>query len=160
MKTKFPILPLTGQSRFAVLPALAFFIAQTAHAGTTYWAGVPGVSADTNWSDTANWTGAQQTYYNQVVFNGVGANANNNFAVNNVLDQVTGPAQMPIWELDYIPVNGNYTTLIDPGVTMLLGAGQGHLMIGADITSPGTPATSGAVETIKIAGQRRHGSGR
>ena len=105
------------------------------------------MSADTNWSDTANWTGAQQTYYNQTVFNGVGANANNNFAINNVLDQATGPAQMPIWELDFIPVNGNYTTLIDPGVTMQLGAGQGHLMVGADINTPGTPAPASAVET-------------
>ncbi len=152
MKTKFPILPLTGKARCLASSALAFFIAHSAQAGNDYWAGVPGVSADTNWSDAANWTGEQQTYYSQVEFTGVGASANNNFAVNNVLDQTTGPAQVPIWELDYIPVNGNYTTLIDPGVTMLLGAGQGHLMVGADILSPGTPATSGAVETITIAG--------
>src|SRR5580692_1119337 len=144
MKTKFPILSLTGTARIAVLPALALAAMQTAQAGTDYWAGVPGVSADTNWSDAANWTGAQQTYYNQVVFNGIGANANNNTVVNNVLDQTTGVAQMPIWELDYVPTNGNYTTLIDPGVTMTLGAGQGHLMVGADINSPSTPATAGA----------------
>ena len=56
-----------------------------------------------------------QTYFNQVEFAGVGASANNNFAVNNVLDNVTGVAQMPMWELDYIPTNGNYTTLINPG---------------------------------------------
>ncbi|HEV2454295.1 MAG TPA: autotransporter-associated beta strand repeat-containing protein [Verrucomicrobiae bacterium] len=152
MKTKIPTFSLTGKARLAIVPALALLMMPAAHAGTDYWAGVPGVSADTNWSDSANWSGAQQTYYNEVEFTGVGANAINNTAVNNVLDQTTGPAQMPIWELDYIPVNGNYTTLIDPGVTMTLGAGQGHLMVGADITSPGTPATAGAVETITITG--------
>lgn len=152
MKTKNPIVRLTGKACFAVLPTLALLMMPAAHAATDFWAGVPGVSADTNWSDSANWTGAQQTYYNEVEFTGFGANANNNFAVNNVLDQATGPAQMPIWELDYVPTNGNYTTLIDPGVNMTLGAGQGHLMVGADINSPGSPATAGAVETITITG--------
>jgi fibronectin-binding autotransporter adhesin len=152
MKTKIPTFKLTGAARWVALPALAFFMAQTTQAAVTYWAGVPGVSADTNWSDAANWSGAQQTYYNEVEFNGVGTNANNNVAVNNVLDQATGPAQMPIWELDYVPTNGNYTTLIDPGVTMVLAAGQGHLMVGADINTPSTPAPAGAVETITIAG--------
>jgi fibronectin-binding autotransporter adhesin len=152
MKTKNPIVSLTGKARFAVLPALALAFAQAAHAGSDFWAGVPGVSADTNWSDTANWTGAQQTYYNQVEFTGVGANPNNVFVVNNVLDQTTGPAQVPIWELDYVATNGNYTTLINPGVTMGLGAGQGHLMVGADINTPGTPAPASAVETMTITG--------
>ena len=152
MKTKTPTIKLMGKARFAVLPVLAFLMMPAAYAGSDFWAGVPGVSADTNWSDAANWTGAQQTYFNQVEFNGVGTNANNNTAVNNVLDQTTGPAQVPIWELDYIPTNGNYTTLINPGVTMSLAAGQGHLMVGADINTPSAPAPASAVETITITG--------
>lgn len=126
----------------------------TARAANDYWAGSPGVTATTNWSDANNWTSAQQTYYNQVEFLGPGANANNNFAVNNVLDNIAapGPAQMPIWELDFTPTNGNYTTLIDPGITMQIGAGNGNLKVGADILHTGSPAPANAVETVTIAG--------
>ncbi|HEY1786856.1 MAG TPA: autotransporter-associated beta strand repeat-containing protein, partial [Verrucomicrobiae bacterium] len=152
MKTKFKIRRFAGKIQLAMVAALSLFAVRPAQAGTDFWAGVPGVTPDTNWTDIANWTGAQQTYYNQVVFNGVGANANNDVSINNLLDGTSGVAQMPIWELDYIPTNGNYTTLINPGVTMSLGAGQGHLMVGADITSPGNPAPASAVETITIAG--------
>ncbi|HUA65619.1 MAG TPA: autotransporter-associated beta strand repeat-containing protein [Alphaproteobacteria bacterium] len=155
MKTKFPILPLTGTARCLTASAVALFIAHSTQAANDYWIAVPGVSADTNWSDGANWTspnGGGSTSYNQVEFTGIGASANNNFAVNNVVDQIGGYVVLPIWELDYIPTNGNYTTLIDPGVTVTLGAGQGHLMVGADILTPGAPATSGAVETITITG--------
>jgi len=42
-------------------------------------AGRPGVSATTNWTDAANWTSPQQTYYNQVQFTGTGASAKFNF---------------------------------------------------------------------------------
>ncbi|MGH7940002.1 MAG: hypothetical protein ACREFR_02895, partial [Limisphaerales bacterium] len=155
MKTRFPTFTLTAQARIAALAALVLAIMPAARASNAYWVGIPGVSADTNWSDSANWTspnGAQSTYYSQVVFNGVGTNANNNFAVNNCLDQISGFVSMPIWELDYTPTNGNYTTLINPGITLNLGAGQGHLMVGADINTPTTPAPAGAVETITITG--------
>lgn len=136
---------------FATL-ALCLALVPAIQAANDYWAGVPGVSADTNWSDTANWTSAQQTYYNQVEFLGTGANANNNTAVNNVLDSTSGDSQMPIWELDYTPTNGNYTTLINPGITMQIAAGNGNLKVGADILHTGSPATANAVETITIAG--------
>src|SRR5215469_9234259 len=109
MKTKFPNSRLIGKASSVILAA--FSMVPLAQAANVYWEGVPGVSADTNWSDTANWswngTGTLNTYYNEVEFTGVGANAINNFAVNNVLDSTSGaPSQMPIWQLDYIPVNG------------------------------------------------------
>ena len=123
--------------------------------------GSPGAGATTNWTDAANWTYAgqlsPQTYFNQVEFAGVGASANNNFAVNNVLDNVTGVAQMPMWELDYIPTNGNYTTLINPGVTMIVGVGNhGYLTVGADQLNGSSPAPANAVETITITGSWRN----
>jgi fibronectin-binding autotransporter adhesin len=155
MKTKFPSLTLTGTARCLAASALAFFITHSAQAANDFWIAVPGVSADTNWSDSGNWSspnGGTSTSYNQVEFLGTGASANNNFAVNNVADQVSGYLILPIWELDYVPTNGNYTTLINPGIALELGAGQGHLMVGADINTPGSPATAGAVETIKITG--------
>ena len=152
MNTKNPILKLTGQACIATL--LAFLIMPCARAATEQWIGVPGVNTDTNWSDAANWSSPQQTYFNQVQFLGIGANANNNTAVNNVLDSTAapGPAQMPIWELDFTPTNGNYTTLIAPGVTMQTGAGNGNLKVGADILHTSSPASANAVETITIEG--------
>ena len=150
MKTKNPILRLTGQASFAMW--LALLMMPSARAATEQWIGVPGVSTDTNWSDGNNWSSPQQTYYNQVQFLGIGANAINNTAVNNVLDQTTGPAQMPIWELDYAPTNANYTTLIAPGATLQTGAGNGYLKVGADILNTGSPAPANAVETITIKG--------
>jgi len=124
----------------------------SASADTEQWLGVPGTSATTNWTDVANWNGPQQTYYNQVQFTGTGASANNNFSVNNVLDSATGVAQMPVWELDYVPVNGNYTTLINPGVSLTLGAGWGSMYVGADALNNSSPAAANAVETITILG--------
>lgn len=123
-----------------------------AKADYNFWAGVPGTSATTNWTDGANWTGAVQTYYNEVEFIGPGGNPNNSTAVNNVLDGTSGVSQMPIWELDYAPTNLNYTTLISPGVTLNLGAGRGWLVVGADQLHTSDPAPANAVETITITG--------
>lgn len=138
----------------ASLLALAFCLASApgARAAYDYWAGVPGTSVDTNWTTPANWTSAVQTYYNEVEFLGVGANPNNVYTVNNVLNATTGVSQMPIWELDYTPTNGNYTTLIAPGVTMNLAANNGSLKVGADLLHTTFPATSNAVETISFVG--------
>src|ERR1039458_4811884 len=123
---------IMSASRIVPMLALALSVASSpsARAAYDYWAGVPGTSATTNWTDAANWTSAIQTYYNEVEFTGIGASANNNFAVNNVLDGTTGVAQMPIWELDYAATNGNYTTLINPGITLNLAAGRGCLTLG------------------------------
>jgi fibronectin-binding autotransporter adhesin len=123
-----------------------------ARAANDYWAGVPGTSVDTNWTTAANWTSAVQTYYNQVEFLGVGANPNNVYSVNNVLNATTGVSQEPIYELDYTPTNGNYTTLINPGITMNLAAGRGYLTAGADVLHTTAPAPANAVETITIQG--------
>ena len=135
-----------------LLPTLCL-AAGSASAATEQWLGVPGTSATTNWTDAANWTmGVQQTYYNQVQFTGTGASANTDFSVNNVLDGTTGVAQMPIWQLDFTPLNGNYTTLINPGVTLTTGAGNGTLTVGADILNNSSPAAANAVETITLTG--------
>lgn len=150
--------PLTSVFTRLGLPLaslLLLSVAPSALAANDFWAAVPGTSATTNWTDAANWTftgqTSPQTYYNQVEFIGVGANANNSTAVNNVLDAATGVSQMPIWELDYAVTNGNYTTLINPGVTLTLGAGRGFLYVGADQLT-GSPAPANAVETITITG--------
>lgn len=127
----------------AVLPAFG---------ATEHWIGVPGVSASINWTDPANWSSPQQTYYNQVQFLGSGMTSNNDFTVNSILDSTTGCAQVPIWELDFTPVNGNYTTLIDPGVTLNLAAGRGYFLVGADQLSTSHPAPSNAVETVTFTG--------
>lgn len=150
--------PLTSVSPRLVLvvSTLIALAASTAKAANDFWAGVSGSSASTNWTDPANWTfsgqSSPQTYFNQVEFIGVGASPNNNTAVNNVLDATTGISQMPIWELDYAVTNGNYTTLIAPGVTMQTGAGNGFLKVGADVLHTGSPAPADAVETITILG--------
>ncbi|HXB58092.1 MAG TPA: hypothetical protein VNU95_00915, partial [Candidatus Acidoferrales bacterium] len=106
---KFKTHRFAGKTQFGLAAVLAVLAAHSVQAASDYWAGVPGVTPTTNWTDPGNWTYAgqssPQTYYNQVGFLGVGANANNNVSVNNVLDSATGVAQMPIWELDYIPTN-------------------------------------------------------
>ncbi|HEY3861590.1 MAG TPA: hypothetical protein VGO59_06840 [Verrucomicrobiae bacterium] len=145
MKTKTVV-----QTLFAA--ALIVMAAPLARADYDFWAGVPGTSATTNWTDAANWTGAVQTYYNEVEFRGPGANANTDFSINNELDGTSGVSQMPIWELDYIATNGNYTTLIDAGVTLNLGAGRGFLVIGADQLNTANPAPANAFETMTLTG--------
>src|SRR5271167_2402141 len=123
MQTTPRVSQVTRNASFGALLVLSLFINYPARAAYDFWAGVPGTTATTNWTDAANWTYAgqssPQTYFNQVEFAGVGASA-----VNNVLDNTTGVAQMPMWELDYIPTNGNYTTLINPGITMTIGVGN------------------------------------
>jgi fibronectin-binding autotransporter adhesin len=152
MKIGFKISKLTTKAKVGMVLALSTLAAYSASASTEQWIGVPGVSATINWTDANNWNSVQQTYYNQVQFTGTGTNANSNFSVNNVLDATTGVAQMPIWELDYVPVNGNYTTLINPGVTLNLNAGRGYLYVGADALNTASPAPANAVETIAIQG--------
>src|ERR1700722_2916578 len=120
MKRNFKSSNIQRGTQFGAMLAIFILAAQRGFADTEQWKGAPNVSASTNWTDAANWTGPQQTYYNQVQFTGTGANANTDFSVNNVLDGTSGVAQMPIWELDYTPLNGNYTTLINPGVTLTL----------------------------------------
>jgi len=153
MKIESNIAKLTTKVKVGTLLAISVFAVFSGHAATEQWIGMPGVSATTNWTDAANWTSPQQTYFNQVQFTGTGANNNANFSVNNVLDAASGVAQMPIWELDYIPTNGNYTTLINPGVTLLVGVGNhGYLTVGADQLSGNSPAPANAVETIAFTG--------
>jgi autotransporter-associated beta strand protein len=143
-----------ARAKFAIGLFASASVALSASAATEQWAGIPGVTASILWSDPGNWTAPQSTYYNQVQFTGSGTNLNTDFTVNNELDSATGPAQMPIWELDFVPLNGNYTTLIDPGVTLTLGAGRGWLLVGADQLDTSTPAAAGAVETITITGDQ------
>src|SRR5260370_35603718 len=152
MKSPRQIVVSASRVSYLSVLALCLLAARPARADYNFWAGAPGISATTNWTDAANWTGAIQTYYNEVEFTGIGTSANNNFSVNNVLYATTGDAQVPIGELDFVPTNGNYTTLISPGVTLTLNAGRGFLEIGADQLHTGSPAPSNAVETITITG--------
>lgn len=150
-------LNLTRKVQCGAMVALVGFAVQPAHAANDFWAGVPGITATTNWTDAANWTftgqASPQTYFNEVEFTGVGASPNSSVAVNNVLDNVNGIAQMPMYELDYIPTNQNYTTLINPGITMTVGVGNhGFLTVGADQLSGSSPAPADAMETITITG--------
>src|SRR5260370_8202105 len=140
MKSPRQIVVSASRVSYLSVLALCLVAARSARADYNFWAGVPGVSATTNWTDAANWTGAIQTYYNEVEFTGIGTSANNDFSVNNVLDGTTGVAQVPIWELDFVPTNGNYTTLISPGGTLTLNAGRAHLAVGAHQCHPATPA--------------------
>ncbi|HWD94318.1 MAG TPA: autotransporter-associated beta strand repeat-containing protein [Verrucomicrobiae bacterium] len=150
MKLLTPVTP----RRLGLLLASTLLVlaASPAKAGYDFWAGSPDVGATTNWTDGANWTDTVQTYYNEVEFLGAGASPNTSTAVNNVLDGTSGVSQMPIWELDYAPTNLNYTTLINPGVTLTLGAGRGWLVVGADQLTTASPAPANAVETITITG--------
>src|SRR5690242_2608436 len=153
MKTESFTAVLASKVQRCIVQAICVFATCSTFAASEQWQGVPGVSATTNWTDAANWTSPQQTYFNQVQFTGTGANNNANFSVNNVLDGTTGVAQMPIWELDYVPTNGNYTTLINPGVTMTVGVGNhGYLTVGADQLNGSSPAPANAVETITFTG--------
>ena len=161
MKIEFPIDILPAKTRIGTLLAILVFATFSGYAATEQWISVPGVSATTNWTDAANWgnfsgfgsSTPPQTYFNQVQFTGTGANLNSVFSINNVLDSATGVAQVPIWELDYTPTNGNYTTLINPGVTMTVGVGNhGFLTVGADQLSGSSPAPANAMETIAFTG--------
>jgi fibronectin-binding autotransporter adhesin len=152
MKSESTISGWSNTKFFAGCLVLFQLAACSAWAATEQWQGIPGISATTNWSDPLNWTSPQQTYYNQVQFTGTGASPNTDFSINNVLDGTGGVSQMPIWELDYVPVNSNYTTLIDPGVTLTLDAGNGKLVIGADQLNTANPAPANAFETITITG--------
>jgi len=93
--------------------ALVLQAIQNAPAATEHWIGNPGVTASTNWSDSANWSSPQQTFFNQVQFLGAGA-VGAPGVINSVVDSTTGPAQMPIWQFDITPTNANYTFLIAP----------------------------------------------
>ncbi|HXR46411.1 MAG TPA: hypothetical protein VN784_03135 [Candidatus Limnocylindrales bacterium] len=160
MKTISKVAQVTRIASLTAVLALSLLLNYSSHAAYAYWGGVPNTSATTNWSDAANWpeppgnwSGGSSTYYNEVEFNGVGTYPNTITNVNNVLDDTTAVAQMPIWELDYIPTNGNYTTLIDPGITMTVGVGNhGYLAVGADQLNGSTPAPANAVEIITITG--------
>src|ERR1035437_4160699 len=140
-------------ARFSLILTGAFSLwaIQPASAGTEQWKGVPGTSATTNWTDSANWTGVTppQTYNNQVQFKGIGA-VGAPGVINNVLDDTTGVATMGTWELDYICTNVNYTTLIAPGKTLITANGNGKLYVGCDQLTAG--GVSNAVETITITG--------
>lgn len=125
---------------------LGLMAARDGHTATIQWQGQPGVSATINWSDSANWTTPSSTWYNQVQFLGTGANAPGDLTVNTILDGATAASQMPIWQLDFNNVNGNYVTLVNPGVTLYVSAGNGWTTVGA----PGTPID--AVEVIKFTG--------
>jgi len=71
--------------------ALCTFAAYSGSAATEQWQGGPGVSATTNWTDAANWTSPQQTYYNQVQFTPARGQAPIQFfSVNNVFDSGLG----------------------------------------------------------------------
>ena len=154
---KLPTPALTHRRALLLASTLCLFLTGLAKAANDFWAGAPGTGATTNWTDAANWTFAgqssPQTYFNEVEFTGVGASANNDLSVNNVLDSTTGVAQVPIWELDYVPTNGNYTTLINPGVNLVVGVGNhGYLTVGADQLNGSSPAPANAVETITFTG--------
>src|ERR1017187_9278641 len=140
-------------ARFSLLltVALSLWAVQPASAGTEHWKAVPGTSASTNWSDSANWTGISppQTYFNEVDFTGIGA-VGAPGVINNVLDNTSTIAQMPIWQLAFIPTNANYTTLILPGKTLSTAAGNGKMYVGSDQLAAGGWAN--AVETITITG--------
>ena len=140
-------------ARFSLIltVALSLWDALPARASTEHWIGVPGTSANTNWSSSANWSSPQQTYFNQVDFTGIGAIGAPG-VINNVLDSTAapGPSQVPIYQLDFIPTNANYTTLILPGKTLSTGAGNGKLYVGSDQLTAGGWAN--AVETITITG--------
>jgi fibronectin-binding autotransporter adhesin len=151
---------LTTRAKVGMALALTTLMATSGLAATEQWIGVAGVSATTNWSDAANWgnfsgfgsSTPPQTYYNQVQFAGTGASLNSVFSVNNVIDNISTVAQMPIWELDFVPTNGNYTTLIDPGITLTLAAGNGQMFVGADALNTASPAPANAIETITLLG--------
>jgi len=56
------------------VPLLAgLFAAHLASAAVAPWIGNPGVTATTNWSDTANWTGGVGASANDVKFGGTGS---------------------------------------------------------------------------------------
>ena len=152
---KHPVL-----AKFSPILTLIFSLwaVQQAPAGTEHWKAVPGTSATTNWTDTANWTGVNppQTFFNNVDFNvAAGGSPVNNFTVNNVFTAATGVAQMPMFGLRYYATNVNYTTLILPGQTLATAAGNNgnQFLVGADqVNGANLPAPANAAETVTITG--------
>src|SRR5260370_16929173 len=99
MKSPRQIVVSASRVSYLSVLALCLVAARSARADYNFWAGVPGVSATTNWTDAGNWTGAIQTYYNEVEFTGIGTSANNNFSVNNLLLTTTRAPHLPVSEL-------------------------------------------------------------
>lgn len=94
---------------------LLFSATATAPAAQAVWQAIVGTSADTNWSDSANWQGATPPTGNNCVFNdatGVG----NNSTINNVVDTPEFPAG-----LLYTNIGSFQNTLILPGDTLTIG---------------------------------------
>ena len=112
---------LRARSCFTSLNLLASAIAiaslvgaPAARAGTDLWIGNPGVDADTNWSDTANWSLGVNPSGNDAVFNNTGA-VGAAGQVDNVVDQ----SGLNPSSLSYTNGTGFFhTTLIPAGITV------------------------------------------
>lgn len=149
MRTPLQI-PRLAKCSLILTAALGLSAVERVNAETDYWRGNPGVTASTNWSDAANWTG-NGVYYNEVIFAGAGTGAP--YVINNVLDSATSQASyQPMWALRIVNTNGCYTTLIPDGITMTVAAGYGSTIVGAGRQSSYNVDVLNAAETNSITG--------
>ena len=105
------------KTSFAGLWTLAAFLtglslAPSATAATVTWSGADFINNNTNWSDSANWSGGTPALANSVLFNDSGTVP----AVSNI-DNIVD-ANTTVFSLKYGNTNNYHTTLIKPGVTL------------------------------------------
>lgn len=111
MKTK-PVKNFLFQLRATLI--LSAFFAVTHFAGAqSVWNATVGVSADTNWTDAANWSPSGVPASSNVVFNF------QHTVTPGTIDNVVN-ASITVQRLAYVQTNGVHNTLILPGVTLAI----------------------------------------
>jgi autotransporter-associated beta strand protein len=144
---KTPSLSLTQKLSLTVLALVVSCI--PARAATEHWTAG---GSDLFWSDASNWSSPQQSYFNNVDFIDNGGTLNlSDFSVNNIVDNTSATAQMPIYMLRMYPTNRNFTTQINSGIALYTGAGTGDLYVGGD-TITASRGMANLQETITFQG--------
>ena len=135
----------TPISQLQIVLVLAALVSATgtASAAQAVWQAIVNTSADTNWSDSANWVGGTLPSGDNCVFSdatGVG----NNTTINNVVNTPEFPLS-----LLYTNIGTYQNTLILPGDTLTIGAG-GLLMTNAvgQLTNPPVTITTISGSTL------------
>ncbi|HVM47430.1 MAG TPA: autotransporter-associated beta strand repeat-containing protein [Candidatus Acidoferrum sp.] len=99
----------------AAILAAGLSTANLALADSELWVGNPGVTATTNWSDTANWSGTSHSPNNNTLFFDNGVAVGTQGQVNNVVD-----LSINCYALDYTNSTGFHTTFIADGQTLTI----------------------------------------
>src|SRR5437868_9248748 len=122
--------------RLVILISALVIVPKPLNAATNIWSGTNGVTATTNWSDNANWSGGTAPAGGDDVkfFDGGGTTVSN---INNVVDGSFGGF---IGSLQYGNTNNTHTTLIGSGLALTITNASGLVV--------GTPADIAIVKNL------------